>query len=47
MIIFEILLEASKRMSESSYSLDQDVSEEDYDVDEIARPKLRPANRYK
>lgn len=34
-------------MSESEYSLDQEASEDDYDVDEVARPKLRPSNRHK
>jgi hypothetical protein len=34
-------------MSESEYSLDQEASEDDYDADEIARPKLRPSNRNK
>ena len=34
-------------MSESEYSLDQEGSEDDYDVDEVARPKLRPSNRNK
>jgi hypothetical protein len=47
LIIFEIILEERERMSESDYSLDQEGSEEDYDADEIARPKLRPSNRNK
>jgi hypothetical protein len=34
-------------MSESEYELDQEASEEDYDADEVARPKLRPNARNK
>ena len=45
--LFEIILEVSRTMSESEYELDQEGSEEDYDADEIARPKLRPHNRNK
>jgi hypothetical protein len=47
LIIFEIILEWLERMSESEYSLDAEGSEEDYDADEVARPKLRPSNRTK
>ena len=47
LIIFEIILERLERMSESDYSLDAEGSEEDYDADEVARPKLRPSNRTK
>jgi hypothetical protein len=34
-------------MSESEYSIDQEVSEDEYDVDDPPRPKLRPSNRNK
>lgn len=34
-------------MSESEYELDQEGSEDEYDLDEVARPKLRPNARNK